>query len=96
MYTAFKSSNICMHSAGVVGCSSKRVWILHILPLAVDTAFWSGQGSRNIVEKKSCQGNHMALGNFAKHVKLVKAKVVLCGLDSVIQKVKDIVAKCVS
>ena len=38
----------------------------------------------------------MALRNFAKHVKLVKAKVVLCGLDSLIQKVKDIVAKCVS
>ena len=45
MYAAFKSSNISMHSAGVVGCSRKRVLILHILPLAVDTAFWSGNVS---------------------------------------------------
>ena len=42
MYAPVKLSNISIHSAGVVGCSSKRVLILHILPLGVDTAFWSG------------------------------------------------------
>ena len=33
-----------MHSAGVVGCSGKRVLVLHVLSLAVCTAFWSGLG----------------------------------------------------
>ena len=42
MYAPVKLSNISIHSAGVVGCSSKRVLILHVLPLAVCTAFWSG------------------------------------------------------
>ena len=38
-------SNISIHSAGVVGCSSKRVLVLHVLPLAVCTAFWSGRAT---------------------------------------------------
>ena len=42
MYGPVKLSNISIHSAGVVACSSKRVLILHVLPLAVCTAFWSG------------------------------------------------------
>ena len=42
MYAPVKLSNISIHSAIVLGCSSKRVLILHVLPLAVCTAFWSG------------------------------------------------------
>ena len=42
MYAPVKLSNISIHSACVVGYSSKRVLILHVLSLAVCTAFWSG------------------------------------------------------
>ena len=31
-----------IHSAGADKCSRKRVLILHVQLLAVDTAFWSG------------------------------------------------------
>ena len=47
MYAPVKLSNISIHSADVVGCSSKIVLILHVLPLAVCTAFWSGQVHQN-------------------------------------------------
>ena len=42
MYAPFKSNNISIHSAGVVECCSERVLFLHILPLGVHTALWSG------------------------------------------------------
>ena len=43
MCAPVKLSNISTHSADDVGCSSKKVLILHVLPLAVCTASRSGQ-----------------------------------------------------
>ena len=45
MYAPFKSNNISIHSAGVVECCSERVLFLHILPLGVHTALWSGKAT---------------------------------------------------
>ena len=46
MYAPFKSNNISIHSVGAVECSSKKVLLLHILPLGVHTALWSGLSVR--------------------------------------------------
>ena len=47
MCAPVKLSNISIHSADVVGCSSKKVLILHVLSLAVCTASWSGHTHRH-------------------------------------------------